>query len=224
VVKAKANKGCCPQGIFLFILSLVLVGALCYWSFYHWDQKIAFFFHEAQTLRLTLTQSTFLSELFEAPLMVVVLILTGLLYLNLKQNAPDQTHYCNASAIAFLAVLFAAILTGIIKVIVGRYRPEMLFTQQSYGFTGFELKKDLLHSMPSGHTSRAFSILLGLTAFSRGKAWPYIAIILASMVGCARLILTQHYLSDVILGAYVGMISFVLAKMWVNCCFAKSSC
>ena len=96
-----------------------------------------------------------------------------------------------------------------LKILLARYRPSMLFAQNLYGLHFFSTQ-GALSSTPSGHTLRAFSILTALALlFPRG--WiPLMA--LAALVGIARVMITAHYPSDVLIGAFIG----VFSALWVH--------
>lgn len=100
----------------------------------------------------------------------------------------------------------AYILTGIIKFIFARYRPDMLLSLNLYGFHYFSLQDDL-NSTPSGNAVMAFSLFMTIANFIKKPWFTFLCLIPAVIVACARLILGEHYVSDVILGAYVGLIS-----------------
>jgi len=107
--------------------------------------------------------------------------------------------------------ILAFILTGILKVLLARYRPIEFFTHGLYGFH-FLSDRWAFDSTPSGHTSMAFAILGGLASQVK-KTWLWILIIIICLIiAASRLILNNHYLSDLIFGGYVGLLSVY----WVN--------
>jgi membrane-associated phospholipid phosphatase len=88
------------------------------------------------------------------------------------------------------------------KYILGRYRPIMLFEHNLYGMH-FLSSEWALNSTPSGHTIRAFSILTALSLLYRRFTVVFISI--ATMIGASRVIVTAHYPSDVLFGAFIGI-------------------
>jgi len=104
----------------------------------------------------------------------------------------------------WLSVAAAGLLANLLKVICGRYRPGLYFDQGLWGFTGFSVGYDL-NSFPSGHAAVAGALATGLAlAFPRG--WPAFA--LAGLaVGFTRVMTGSHWLSDVIVGLYLGAIT-----------------
>jgi membrane-associated phospholipid phosphatase len=70
-----------------------------------------------------------------------------------------------------------------------------------------------LHSFPSGHTATAFTIALLLAFLINKKAWSIILPLLALLVGYSRVYLAQHFLTDVLLGILIGIISAIFSLM-----------
>lgn len=106
---------------------------------------------------------------------------------------------------AFLAVglFLLAIVVLILKFSIRRPRPE--------GEWGQIYRATDPHSFPSGHAARAFA--LAIMAFYSGPLWFSILMGLwAPLVGLARIRLGVHYVSDVIVGALVGILMGLIAN------------
>jgi membrane-associated phospholipid phosphatase len=88
------------------------------------------------------------------------------------------------------------------KYLLGRYRPIMLFEHNLYGMHFFS-SEWALNSTPSGHTIRAFSILTAASFLYRRFTIVFISI--ATLIGASRVIVTAHYPSDVLFGAFIGI-------------------
>jgi membrane-associated phospholipid phosphatase len=114
----------------------------------------------------------------------------------LKKNWTRSLLYiCTAGAIA--------IISGDgLKYLLGRYRPIMLFEQNLYGLHFFS-SKWALNSTPSGHTVRAFSLLTALSLLHRRFAVVFLSV--ATLIGASRVAVTDHYPSDVLFGAFIGI-------------------
>jgi len=104
-----------------------------------------------------------------------------------------------------LCLSLSGILNTGIKWLTGRNRPINLIED---GVFGFDFCRIIYlyetTSFPSGHTVTAFALA---TAFS--FLYPRLrvpAFLIAAMIGLSRVVLTAHYLSDVIAGAIVGVI------------------
>lgn len=109
----------------------------------------------------------------------------------------------------FVAIAGSGIIVNIFRFLAGRYRPEMLFAQGAYGFEFFQLKSTAL-SFPSGHTTTAFALAMVLIIFWRSY-WLFF-VFWATLIAASRVIITAHFLSDVVAGAYLGSFSVLFIK------------
>jgi membrane-associated phospholipid phosphatase len=107
-----------------------------------------------------------------------------------------------------VAVTTVMLVGETLKWFFGRYRPIMLFEHGLYGFSWFASGGDM-HSFPSGHTFRIFSAMtaLGLVV----PRWRVALLTLAVLVGVSRVLVTRHYPSDVLAGAFVG----IFGALWI---------
>ena len=119
-------------------------------------------------------------------------------------------------ALAFIGslALGSVVLHGI-KLVLGRRRPRDYLDMNLYGFSflGFDLN---WNSFPSGHALTIMCVAVLATAL-----WPHFAILwfaVALWLGLTRALLTAHFLSDVFVGAGIGMLSarFVLLHFFAQ--------
>lgn len=109
----------------------------------------------------------------------------------------------------FCSVVLAIMTTGLLKVLIGRARPVLF---DALGKTFFEpwTFNSVFNSMPSGHTTVSFAglVMIGML-FPRIKwaTWT-----MAIIIGLSRIYVGAHWPSDVILGAFIGMLSADLVK------------
>lgn len=117
----------------------------------------------------------------------------------------------NYAFLIFSSVLSAGIVAKIIKVCVGRFRPIFFEALGITGFRPFSFEW-AFNSMPSGHTAATFAglIMAGMLA---PKVKP-ITWTLAILVGLSRVAVGAHWPTDVILGAFIGMVAADLIKYW----------
>jgi undecaprenyl-diphosphatase len=103
--------------------------------------------------------------------------------------------------VELIGISLLAVLVMMIKFIVRRRRPE--------GEWGGIYRNTDPHSFPSGHAARAFFIAVVGTAL--GPAWLGVVLwIWAPLVALARVAMGVHYLSDVIAGTILGILSAVI--------------
>ena len=108
-------------------------------------------------------------------------------------------------ALAFLVslALGSAILHGT-KLVLGRRRPRDELEMNRYGFILFSFNLDW-NSFPSGHALTIMCVAAIATAL-----WPGLAIVwfaAALWLGLTRALLNAHFLSDVFVGAGIGLVS-----------------
>jgi lipid A 4'-phosphatase len=110
----------------------------------------------------------------------------------------------------FAAVAVSGIAVDLLKVLFGRARPKLLFSEHLYGFTGLAFRADHW-SFPSGHTVTIAALMTALWYL-----WPrhlLFYILVAAIVAASRIAVDQHYLSDVAAGAFIG-VATVHATAW----------
>ena len=107
-------------------------------------------------------------------------------------------------ALLFSAVAVSGIIVDLLKVIIGRPRPKLLFSAGSYEFSWIGLSADHW-SFPSGHAATAAALATALWCL-----WPQpvlFYVVGAALVAISRVVMGAHYLSDVVMGAFVGMLA-----------------
>jgi membrane-associated phospholipid phosphatase len=95
-----------------------------------------------------------------------------------------------------------------LKYLLGRYRPIMLFEHNLYGLHFFSAEW-AKNSTPSGHTIRAFTLMTALSILYRRRTVIFISA--AILIGISRVVVTAHYPSDVLFGAFIG----IFTALWV---------
>lgn len=105
-----------------------------------------------------------------------------------------------------IALLAATVTSTILKHTIDRPRPPEVF----------RLSVETNPSMPSGHAIAAFALATALTLHLR-RRWCAALWLLAVIVGCNRLYLGVHWLSDVVCGAVLGVVvALVVAVVWAR--------
>jgi len=108
----------------------------------------------------------------------------------------------------FLAIGIPGLVVAIVKRLIGRVRPSDL---GPFHYVLFAWRPDYA-SLPSGHSTAAFAAAVAVGAVwprARPAMWIY-----AVLVAASRVLITAHYPSDVLVGAFVGISSALLIRRW----------
>jgi membrane-associated phospholipid phosphatase len=112
----------------------------------------------------------------------------------------------------FLASLIGSgIVLHLFKMLFGRQRPHMTPDFQAHIFHPFNLHWHS-HSMPSGHSQTLFTVATVCWLLYPKSGW--IVFPAAAVVACTRLPMQAHFLSDVLIGSYIGFLVTVLVARW----------
>ena len=110
-------------------------------------------------------------------------------------------------------MLAASLVVGVSKVLIGRARPIFFEALDITGF--FPPSFDwAFNSMPSGHTAVSFAglVMIGMLA----PRYKFFTWTLAIIIGLSRIAIGAHWPSDVILGAFIGMVVADIIKSMKN--------
>ena len=109
----------------------------------------------------------------------------------------------------FCSILCTGVVVELAKVFIGRTRPILFEALEFRGF--FPPSFDwVFNSMPSGHTAISFAalVMIGMLA-PRAKPLTWT---LAILIGVSRVCVGAHWPTDVILGAFIGMVVADIVK------------
>ena len=112
----------------------------------------------------------------------------------------------------FLSVAGSGLLNSLIKTLVGRTRPRLLFDEGVYSFVPLS-HAYVTNSFPSGHSQAAFAAMTALTLIFPRYDIAFMAV--AVLVAASRVLTTVHFLSDAVMGAWLGMVVTVLIHRWL---------
>lgn len=109
----------------------------------------------------------------------------------------------------FSTVAVSGLASDLAKVILCRARPKLFLQQGIYGFDLFGWHFDhAWQSFPSGHSATALSAALTLSLlFPRFRP---VFVIAGSTIAASRVVLCQHYLSDIVAGSALGAVTVAL--------------
>jgi membrane-associated phospholipid phosphatase len=135
---------------------------------------------------------------------------SGLLWI--WARASGRGAMARRSAYLFLTMTAAGAveLTG--KYAIGRMRPKLWLEQGLYGFHPFS-HGWANNSFPSGHSQAAWA---GLTALAvLYPKWARACFALAALIAASRVILTVHWASDALAGAWLGFTAaMIVARLY----------
>ena len=138
-------------------------------------------------------------------LAAAILALTGAaLARHFGARGADMPLLINYS-IAFIASLsVGSAVLHVIKLVLGRRRPRDDMEMGLYGFMPFAFNTNF-NSFPSGHALTIFCVAVIFTCVWPWL-WPFWFAIAAFLAG-VRALLTAHFLSDVLIGGGIGLIT-----------------
>jgi membrane-associated phospholipid phosphatase len=185
--------------VYIFVFCSIMTVVSCL----YWDINLTKY---CQTLSPTIKNVAEVITTFGIATWYIVV--TFILYLFFRFIYKNKLN-ASRSLFIFLSLSVTGIFIDILKWIAGRHRPIDLFNHGYFGFDYFGVGYELT-SFPSGHAQTAFTLATALTIlFPR---WGIPLFIIAGAVSISRIILTSHYLSDVIAGAGVGILCTLAVK------------
>jgi len=109
----------------------------------------------------------------------------------------------------FMGLLQLLVVQGLKKFVFGPMERPASFFENALPPLNIVEGVDVHHlfTMPSGHTTTAFSIAFILVLiFNPGAKWTTTLFVSATLVGLSRIYLAQHFLIDSLVGCVLGML------------------
>ena len=187
-----------------FVLSILF--------FIYFDYSIAIFFHQIndQTKSIFATLTQFGDSLYY----FVPIVITWIVLKIINTNNSYLKTLSDICLFLFWNILISGTLVQIFKHILARPRPELFFSSNETSLVFFSFESQL-HSFPSGHSTTVFAF-----AFSMALLFPRLKnfwLIFASIIALTRVIITAHFVSDIIAGAFVSyLVSIYLGKYFLD--------
>ncbi|MDF1757474.1 MAG: phosphatase PAP2 family protein [Legionellaceae bacterium] len=116
--------------------------------------------------------------------------------------------------------LYPAVVTFVLKNFIGRARPFVYFDDKTFGFFGWTSYSEF-HSFPSGHTTSMTTLMMGfIILFPKYRVF---VSVMGFLVILSRVLLTFHYLSDVLATFYLvmlelGLLMYVVRRKYPKIC------
>ena len=121
------------------------------------------------------------------------------------QVLPEEATLLVNYSLAFIASLtMGSAILHVIKLVLGRRRPRDDMEMGLYGFVPFAFNTDY-NSFPSGHALTICCVAVIFTCVCP-MMWP-VWFAVAAILAVTRALLTAHFLSDVLIGAGIGLIA-----------------
>ncbi|MGE4165452.1 MAG: phosphatase PAP2 family protein [Xanthobacteraceae bacterium] len=111
----------------------------------------------------------------------------------------------------FVAIAAPSLFATIVKRLIGRARPYIGGSLDPSYFSPLVWRSEFA-AMPSGHATTAVAAAVAISTLwprARTVAWIYALLIMAS-----RVVLTAHYVTDVLAGAIVGAAGVILVRRY----------
>jgi membrane-associated phospholipid phosphatase len=138
-----------------------------------------------------------------------ILFTFGMLLLMLYRAITGDRFLADRGMFVLGSGAVAGFAAHILKIVFGRVPPDTLPFDGTYEFhffyggSGFD-------SFPSSHAAMAAGVAAAASAL--WPAYRVIFIVLAALVAASRFLIGAHYLSDVLVGFAVGLVTFVLVR------------
>lgn len=78
------------------------------------------------------------------------------------------------------------------------------------------VKKLSNHSFPSGHSATAFGIMICFAIAVKNRYLKFFFFVLATLIAYSRVYLSQHFLIDITVGAFIGLLTGLLLYEYVK--------
>jgi membrane-associated phospholipid phosphatase len=185
------------------IISVPVVAGVCVFSYYCVDIPVAYYFKSlGRNTRNFFNIITYLGD------SKWYLIGSAILFLHCRYILKNVR--CSRKPLfVFLAIALSGMSADLIKYTLGRYRPKLLFQDGLYGFDFFHVDHGMT-SFPSGHANTMAALALALYYLFPRYGLLYLCV--AVLVSASRVVIGAHFLSDVVVGAYLGIVMTLLTK------------
>lgn len=185
-------------------------------SFFYLDTQIALFFSRKDLEKIYYYSREITNIGYSAHYFVIALI--GIVfskfiysrnkYFQQKISQQKNHNIYQWSIFAIKTLLILGIPLNIIKAVVGRQRPHASVDFYNLNFDMFSFHSHW-HSFPSGHSQVMFTVAtLALLIWPNQKL---VFITLALIFAWTRISIHQHFLSDVLAGAFIGHVG----TLWI---------
>lgn len=189
-----------------------MVCLFCALSVAFFDKRIAFYFRSQPELETLFAKITVVAKVYIWIALSggACLFCTMMAGLSLSpDNYEKYTNYARSFMFMLVSIFSSALVIGVLKSAIGRARPLLLFSANIYGISPFTIDNAYM-SFPSGH---AQSICAAMTAlFFIYPRYDFLYVLIAMLLTFSRIVTSNHYLSDIVMGAYIAVITTIAVK------------
>jgi membrane-associated phospholipid phosphatase len=107
------------------------------------------------------------------------------------------------------AFLVSALVAQVLKNLFTMPRPKQFFPAGQYTYFIDGVTHIGFASFPSGHSTSVFALATLLAIFDGNKKTNVIYLLAAVAVGYSRIYLGQHFLGDVLMGSWIGVLTAI---------------
>lgn len=196
------------------VLSLLVVAAMCLTSMLFFDRPVARYYHDAAPREMVAVFKVITTFGDATPYLIILAVLIPATHfgaaLGLYQaRAARLRRYRDACLFVLLSIAVSGVILHLIKFGIGRFRPRALFESGLYGASPFTLGY-LNNAFPSGHAQLIWAVATALVFVLPRYQLAYLAV--AMLVSYSRVVTTDHYLSDVLFGSYLGAATTIVLR------------
>lgn len=189
-------------------ISIVSAFLFCIISFFYLDLPLAVYLYHLD-LENSAPILSWLTSFGLGMVYLTLFIIAGLLFrFHLKNRVWEARMWFLATC-----VTLSAGICVILKILLGRARPIMWFDFHQWGFYGLQ-SKSVYWSLPSGHTTNIMAVVLGLSIIFPLHARALLGAGL--LIAFSRVLLTFHYLSDVVSAVYLTLLEISLLCLYLK--------
>ncbi|MHC8508194.1 MAG: phosphatase PAP2 family protein [Rhodospirillales bacterium] len=137
----------------------------------------------------------------------------GIFYWLRRQGRAGAGRWFHACAFAAVSCFAAGAALHAAKWIFGRPRPKVYIGEGAYGFDFFTPLDSAMNALPSGHTQAAFTFAVVLAFLWPRYDWLWLCF--GVLIAACRVMNMDHWLADVIAGAWLGAVAPVALAAWM---------
>ena len=199
------------------IVGVVIVPLLYFFMSHGQDINFSQTLHQLLFKSIWYDICIYIGHIFSTKTWLILMLISFILYFASLFNKAIFNKNTRKNILWFgLSLFIVAAVAGVLKFVIGRYRPYALINNQILiNYKHFCLK-DICHASPSGHSCLSAAALY---CFSKifNKWWlTIICALLAVTIALSRVVIYKHYVSDVVFGLYLGLICVLWAQWIIN--------